>query len=203
MIESLYSNFRNVLLLSWPMVFVSMVILISFRLSYIYKNHIQVVLYKEIILFFFAFYVLCLFQIVTLTDTSSSGSNFIPFKEILRYKSFSNLFIKNVIGNVLLFLPYGFFVGRYFSGKSKFLSFFLVLLASFSIEFTQLYIGRVFDVDDIILNVFGGMIGYILFLSLDKIYEHLPKFIKSNLFLNIVFSILFIVFAILIIMLLI
>ena len=117
MIESLYSNLKSVLLASWPMVFVSLIILVSFRLSYLYKNKMRFILYKEILLFFFAFYVLCLFQIVTLSDTAaSSSSNFIPFKEIMRYKLFSKLFVKNVIGNVLLFLPYGYFVGRYFSG---------------------------------------------------------------------------------------
>jgi glycopeptide antibiotics resistance protein len=125
----------------------------------------------------------------------------VPFKEIMRYKLFSPLFMKNVVGNMLLFLPYGYFVGRYFSEKSKFLSFFLILLASIAIECTQVTIGRVFDVDDIILNVFGGMIGYLLYLFIDKIYNSLPKILKSNLFLNIIFSILFIIFVILLVML--
>ena len=152
MLESLYTNFKSIFTTTWPMVFVSLVILISFRLSYVYKNKIKVVLYKEIFLFFFAFYILCLFQIVTSTDISSSyGNNFIPFKEIMRYKLFSNLFMKNVVGNVLLFLPYGYFVGRYFSGKSKGLSIFLITLASVAIEYTQLSIGRVFD-DELFSN---------------------------------------------------
>ena len=197
MIQSLYSNFKDIFLLTWPMVFVSLIVLVSFRLSYVYKNNIKIVLYKEILLFFFAFYVLCLFQIVTLTDASSSvGSNFIPFKEIFRYKLFSRLFIKNVVGNVLLFLPYGYFVGRYFSGKSKILSIFLVFLASISIECTQLSIGRVFDVDDIILNVIGGILGYLLFLLFERIYHSLPKIIKSTLFLNIIFIIFLVLFII-------
>ncbi len=202
MLESLYGNFKDIFMMTWPMVCVSMVVLISLRLSYIYRNDVKVVLYKEIMLFFFAFYVLCLFQIVTSTDTSvSGGSNFIPFKEIMRYQLFSRLFIKNVVGNVLLFLPYGYFVGRYFSDKSKILSFFLILLASLAIECTQVTIGRIFDVDDIILNVFGGMIGYLLYLFLDKIYNSLPKILKSNWFLNIIFSILLIIFILLLVML--
>ena len=203
MLQSLYGNFKDIFLLTWPMVFVSLIILISFRVSYIYKNNVKVVLYKEILLLFFAFYVLCLFQIVTLTDASSTtGSNFIPFKEIMRYQLFSRLFFKNVIGNVLLFLPYGYFVGRYFAGKSRKLSFFLVLLASISIECTQLSIGRVFDVDDILLNLLGGIIGYYLYILLEKIYDKLPKVIRSTLFLNIIFSILLVLFIILLLFLL-
>ena len=134
MLESLYTNFKTVFNTTWPMVFVSLVILISLRLSYLYKSKAKVVLYKEIFLFFFAFYILCLFQFVTSTDISRSyGNNFIPFKEMSRYKLFSNLFIKNVVGNVLLFLPYGYFVGKFFSGKNKILTFFLVALASIAI----------------------------------------------------------------------
>ena len=200
----LYNNFKDIMMPTWPIIFVSLIILISFRLSYIYKNKTKFVLYKEILLLFFVFYVLCFFQIVTLSDTSaSSSSNFIPFKEIMRYKPFSNLFIKNVIGNVLLFLPYGYFVGKYFAGKSKKLSFFLVLLASISIECTQLLIGRVFDVDDILLNIIGGIIGYLLYLILEKTYEKLPRIVKSELFLNIFFSLLLIGSIILLVLLLI
>ena len=197
MLESLYTNFKSVFNATWPMVFVSLVILVSLRLSYLYKNKAKFVLYKEIFLFFFAFYILCMFQIVTSTDISGSyGNNFVPFKEIMRYKLFSNLFMKNVIGNMLLFLPYGYFVGKFFSGKNKILTFFLVFLASVSIEYTQLSIGRVFDVDDIMLNLIGGSIGYTLYLFSDRIYNKLPKFFKSMWFLNIIFIILFIAFMI-------
>lgn len=196
MIGSLYGNFRDALVATWPMVFVSMVVLISLRIVYLIKNKKEIILYNEILMFFFAFYVLFLFQIVTSTDdTLLGGSNFIPFKEIFRYELFSRLFFKNVIGNVLLFLPFGYFVSRSISSKSFFLTFFLVLLASFSIECTQLSIGRVFDVDDIILNVFGGMLGYYLHLFFDKIYNSLPKVLRSRTFLNIVFTVLFIAFV--------
>ena len=204
MLESLYTNFKDIFNTTWPMVFVSLVILVSFRLSYLYKNKVKVVLYKEIFLFFFAFYILCLFQIVTSTDISASyGNNFIPFKEIMRYKLFSTLFMKNVVGNMLLFLPYGYFVGRYFSGKNKCLSIFLIFLASAAIEYTQLSIGRVFDVDDILLNVIGGTIGYMLYLFSYKIFDSLPKFFKSVWFLNTVFIILLGLFIVLLTLLLI
>ncbi len=203
MIESLYGNFKSLMEITWPMVFVSMIILISFRISFIYKNRVKIVIYKEILLFFFAFYVLSLFQAVTTTDASASvGSNFVPFKEIMRYEFYSPLFIKNVVGNVVLFLPYGYFVGRYFSGKNIFLNMFLVLLASISIEVTQLYIGRVFDVDDILLNVLGGLFGFLIYLVLDKVYEKLPKFLKATWFLNTILIILLGLFITLIVMLL-
>lgn len=203
MIESLYDNFKTILSMTWPVVFISMIVLVSLRITYIFKNKKEFKLYDEIMMFFFVFYVLILFQIVTSNDASfGSGSNFIPFKEIFRYEAFSRLFYRNVIGNVLLFLPYGYFVSKFITSKSFFMTLFLILLASVSIECTQLAIGRVFDVDDIILNLIGGLSGYYLQLFFGKIYERLPKLVKSESFLNILFSLLLIIFIIFLIVLL-
>ena len=202
MIESLYGNFKDVLVMTWPMVFISMVVLVSLRITYLFKNKKEIKLYDEIIMFFFVFYVLTLFQIVTSSDASYGGSNFVPFKEMFRYEVFSKLFYKNVIGNVLLFLPYGYFVSKFISSKSFFMTLLLVFLASISIECTQLSIGRVFDVDDIILNLIGGILGYYLQMFFGKIYEKLPNAFKKELFLNILFSILSVVFIIFLIILL-
>ncbi len=197
MLDSLYSNFKDVLVMTWPMVLVSMVVLVSLRVTYLFKNKKDFVLYNEILMFFFVFYVLCLFQIVTSSDDSLlGGSNYIPFKEIFRYKLFSRLFFKNVIGNIILFLPYGYFVSRFVSKKNFLLTTALIFIASFTIECTQLSIGRVFDVDDITLNLIGGILGYLLYLFFDKIYNALPKVLKSKTFLNIFFILLFILFVI-------
>jgi glycopeptide antibiotics resistance protein len=144
-----------------------------------------------------------LFQVVTSQDiNTSSGNNFVPFLEILRYKPFGRLFVKNIIGNVIMFIPYGFFVSKYASGKKFILNIFLVFLASLSIECTQLAIGRVFDVDDILLNAVGGLLGYLVYVILDGIYNILPKVFKANWFLNILALILLIgiVFGIVFIM---
>ena len=59
------------------------------------------------------------------------------------------------------------------------------LLASLSIEVVQHFIGRCFDIDDVILNVAGGIIGFLVYIALDAIGDHLPKFMKKNWFYNI------------------
>ena len=41
------------------------------------------------------------------------------------------------------------------------------------------------DIDDVILNVFGAIIGYIIYIIIDKTGSKLPKFFRSNAFLNI------------------
>lgn len=172
---------------TWPMVLISSIIVISLRITYLIRKKEKFVLYKELFILSFIIYVLCLFQVVTSTDAPSwTTNNFIPFKEILRYRIGSKLFIKNVVGNMLLFLPYGFFTSLLLKPKKSYLIIFLTVIASVSIEIVQMKIGRVFDVDDILLNIIGGYLGYLLYALLRKVAEHIPEFFKSDLVLNVI-----------------
>lgn len=196
MLQTFDNTFLGVLNMTWPMILISVVVLSSLRLSYLLKSKENFCLYKELLNLFFVIYILCLFQVVTFQDVSSFGANnFIPFKEILRYNFGSRLFIKNIIGNVVMFIPYGFFISYYGKSNKWKNALLLVLIASTVIECTQLAIGRVFDVDDILLNVIGGMLGYLIYKLLNKIANILPKVFKSTIFLDIVTIILFIIFS--------
>ena len=178
----------------WPTILISSVIAISMRITYLVKNKKEFILYKELLSFVFIIYVLCLFYVVTFQDVGWSSSNFIPFKEMFRYSIGSRLFIKNVLGNIIMFVPYGFFVSYYLDLKKLRSIIFLVLLVSLSIETTQLIIGRVFDIDDIILNNVGGILGFYFYRSLDTIHQHLPKILKKPIIYNIIIIILTILF---------
>lgn len=196
MLQTFDNTFLGVLNMTWPMILISVVVLSSLRLSYLLKSKENFCLYKELLNLFFVVYILCLFQVVTFQDVSSFGTNnFIPFKEILRYNFGSRLFIKNIIGNVVMFMPYGFFISYYGKSNKWKGALLLVLIASTVIECTQLAIGRVFDVDDILLNAVGGMLGYLTYKLLDKTANILPKVFKSAIFLDIVTIILFIIFS--------
>ena len=46
-------------------------------------------------------------------------------------------------------------------------------------------IGRVFDVDDIILNVCGGCLGFLIYYLIDKLWYKLPKVLRRESVLNI------------------
>ena len=168
------------------MVRISCIIIISLRISYLIKNKERFVLYKELLMLGFIIYSMCLFQIVTFQDEVSwSTNNFIPFREILRYNIGSRLFIKNVLGNMLLFLPFGFFTSYLLDNKRPLLTVVLTLIASLSIEVVQLMIGRVFDVDDIILNVLGGTFGFYLYNILDRLGKKSPKLLGNEYFLDV------------------
>jgi len=95
-------------------------------------------------------------------------ANFTPFKTIGYYMfGHANTIISvaNVAGNILLFIPLGFFVPllRHRStsaGRVGALAFGTSLL----LELIQLLTGLGgFDVDDLILNVLGGLIGWLAF----------------------------------------
>ena len=85
-------------------------------------------------------------------------------KYILETLGFSAVFT-NLFGNILIFVPYGFFI----SVASRMRGFLMTLFYSFGlslgVEVFQL-LTRVgsFDVDDLLLNTIGGILGYVLFL---------------------------------------
>lgn len=184
---SLSNTIHGVISSTWPMLLISVVIIVSFRIAYLIKNKQKCVLYKELIALSFIIYILCLFQVVTFQDDVTwSSNNFIPFKEIFRYNIGSRLFFKNVIGNMLMFLPYGLFISFYLKNEKPWLTLILTFIASFSIELVQLVIGRVFDIDDIILNLLGGSLGFFIYYLMRKVWEKLPSVFKSDIFLNII-----------------
>lgn len=190
MIQDIRDITLDMLDTTWPMLVISCLVAMVLRITYLVINGKKFVLYEELLKLFFIIYILCLFQIVTAQDVSFGGVNIIHFKEIFRYEPGTYLFYKNILGNVLLFLPFGFFVG-YFTKVNKISVVFLItFIISLSIETTQLAIGRVFDVDDVILNVLGGILGFILYKILSKI---IPEKLKKNWIFNIIIIILILV----------
>jgi Glycopeptide antibiotics resistance protein len=187
--ETILNIFENV----WPMLVIICTIIISLRIVWIKKYDTEFFLYKEILALGFIIYIICLFHTVTFQDVGWSNSNFIPFKEMLRYDFGSNLFIRNVLGNVLLFLPYGFFITYLFRFDKIKMPIFLTLVLSITIETTQLMIGRVFDIDDIFLNVCGGVLGYFVFKLFFGVGNHFPKVFKKTWFYNVIVVIIVVV----------
>ena len=67
-----------------------------------------------------------------------------------------------------------------YTPKNETLSWILPGIVSIVIELIQLKIGRAFDVDDIILNVFGSFLGYFFYRLMDKIFGDLSDTIKGT-----------------------
>ena len=163
----------------WPMLLLFIIVIVTIRVMDIILNKKKFVLYKDLFLLMFILYMFLLFELVTSTDFESYSNNFIPFKEIMRYKYTSKLFYKNVLGNVLLFIPFGYFVNKVLKNKKIIVGIFITLVTSLSIELIQMNIGRSFDIDDIMLNLVGGILGYLIYKFLDYIKEKLPNCLRK------------------------
>lgn len=97
--------------------------------------------------------------------------NFVPFATIIKYiekwqegRLALNTAVENIAVNIVLFMPMGFFFATILKKINNFGKFFGCILAM--IVFTEVVqlvtMCGVFDVDDIILNLFGAVIAYLI-----------------------------------------
>ena len=94
------------------------------------------------------------------------NANLIPVIESWKMltQGILSIALYNLVGNVLLFMPFGAILPAAFSNmRSCWRVGVSTALTSLSIETLQLLFAvRLFDIDDIILNAIGGMFGYLL-----------------------------------------
>ncbi|GAV25394.1 VanZ family protein [Carboxydothermus islandicus] len=101
-------------------------------------------------------------------------SNIIPFKTICYYVinwSKSGISRINIIANIAAFIPLGFLLLRLLDKGNKFKKIILIsLILSLLFEIIQLITGiGNFDIDDVILNVIGSMVGVIVYNLFEKV----------------------------------
>lgn len=101
---------------------------------------------------------------INLGGSQEGSPNLVPFKTILPYlllKRGLMIGFINIVGNILLFVPIGFlvpFINRNFSWLRSLL---LSVATGITVEGMQaiLRVG-IFDIDDVILNAFGVLLGF-------------------------------------------
>jgi len=179
-----YETFYNAINKTWPMLSLFVVIIIVLKLTKVFINKDKFIFYKEFYNLLFILYILLLYYLLLSTENAASGMNFIPFKEMTRYSIGSKAFFYNVVGNIVLFMPFGYFVSDYLKAKRVPHILLVSVIISLTAELIQFKIGRAFDVDDIILNVIGSILGFMCYISMLAIKEHLPKFLQNNIFYN-------------------
>ena len=98
---------KQVIIDAWPSLAVLLALVIIIRMTRFVKGEGErTPIYQEIFNLFFIAYLLLLFRLVTAQDISTYNStNFLPFKEIFRYEFGSNDFYRQVVGNIVLFIP--------------------------------------------------------------------------------------------------
>ena len=124
--------------------------------------------------FCFVIYMIVLVYFLLLSDGfgrmegySRYQYNLIPFQEIIRFIKYHayldfSIVVINLLGNVVAFMPFGALIRWVIDRKTKwFQATGYTFLFSLCVELLQLVakVG-VFDVDDLILNTLGGLIGF-------------------------------------------
>ncbi|MGG0476115.1 VanZ family protein [Priestia aryabhattai] len=119
-----------------------------------------------------------------------SHVNIIPFHTLYEYffqtntnvDEWNSVSLLNLTANVILFLPLGFLVAliwrKYHSIKKGTI---LGLSVTCLIEFIQYFIGRSSDIDDILLNTFGTVIGYVVLLIIQYLISNPVKQKKATI----------------------
>lgn len=127
----------------------------------------------------FFVYLIVLFYLLLLEDRSvllgAGGEkiysyNLIPFREIYRFLTNADVVglkasLYNILGNIGIFIPLGILFPYVNHRKDRWISIIVYgFFISFLIESIQLILAiGSFDVDDLILNTLGAMIGYMFY----------------------------------------
>ncbi|MFD4707735.1 VanZ family protein [Gottfriedia sp. NPDC058432] len=110
-------------------------------------------------------------------DDRWHGHNFIPLKTIIYYLFLAdinlNIRITNIVGNIIGFVPFGFNLPILLK---RFKNFKVILITTFSLSLTYELIQLLFDfgsfdIDDLILNTLGGLLGYVPIKLIQLIYN--------------------------------
>jgi glycopeptide antibiotics resistance protein len=136
-----------------------------------FKNNLKYI--KVVYTFLFIGYLLLLAYLTFFSqyygrEQVHQSVNLIPFRTIIEFlTSEYNLrsIVTNIAGNIIAFMPMGFFLPLVFKKLEVFSkSIIVALLATLAIEFAQ-YILKVgtSDVDDVVLNILGAIIGFWIF----------------------------------------
>lgn len=164
--------------------FLAFLITIPFILRQYHKygsiNKLRVLIIYSFILYVICVYFLAIFPLPDKDniDMNSPTSQLVPFnfivdiiKESSNMKSIWDVFLNSsvytVLFNILMFIPFGMYLRYYFKYSLK-KTILLSFIFSLFLEVTQLtglyfiypHPYRLFDVDDLIINTLGGILGY-------------------------------------------
>lgn len=159
---------------------------------YQYRKYGAIPIMRTLIIYSFILYFICIYFLAILplpsidkvVSLKTAYTQLIPFQFVSDFLNESGFIITkvstyfsafkhpsfyNVVFNILMFMPFGIYLRYYFKCSFK-KTFFISFLISLFIEVTQLsglygiyprpY--RLFDVDDLMMNSIGGILGYFM-----------------------------------------
>ena len=98
---------------------------------------------------------------------------FVTYRQQLGIESF----IVNIFGNILAFAPFGFLLPIITPENRKWIKLALItFLFSLTIELLQLVFKvGIFDVDDLLMNTLGGLLGYFIFTIVNELWKRIDR----------------------------
>ena len=163
--------------------YLSLVWLAYFRYVSMSKKKEKINKTRELIIILFGIYILKVISLVFFPIVFQFGNNVIrrspivflnpitSITYIFKHNDVNGIFY-NIVGNIMLLFPLPTFIIYFYKYKfDNLISIFLIcLLVSTSIECIQYIesiliagVSRFFEINDILLNTFGGVFGYIVF----------------------------------------
>lgn len=161
--------------LIWQIPLAFIIFLIYFGIKSLIKKRIEI---KLINILCELLWILIVLTILSITGVL--GGDFSVSSISNMHFSFS-LFEEGIsipaILNVILFIPFGFLSAINFKQlqDKKIYGILIGLIFSITIEFLQSFIGRLVQLEDIIMNTIGTYIGYILFVYFFKSNRHITN----------------------------
>lgn len=170
---------------------ISIVIWLIYRIYSSIRNK-KINIFREIVLFIFFVYFLFLLLLTMFKGGRIEFSNqfnsymyreqgllgiinIVPIKDTINTFMHSETglrnSLRNVIGNILVFMPLGFFIPLLFEKLNNFKKVFKIgFLSSLAIELCQLFVNsNVCDIDDVIYNTLGAVVGFICYRTFEMI----------------------------------
>ena len=142
---------------------------------FLLRNRVQPA--KQLAYFLFGACVIIVLAATVIIGSSKTAAadrslNLVPFQVFQETWGMPELKkIAQTAANVVMFVPLGFLMPVAFRRMRSFGKTTLSLaLFSFAIEFTQYFTGRSADIDDLILNTLGGILGYLIFFAVSRLF---------------------------------
>lgn len=155
----------------FPYMLITIPIYVLFRLLFFKKRKIN--WYREMALLLFVLFIVGLASQALVSNNRVHSTNLIPF--IVLKDTYNEVFINgninyfliNFIGNIIIFMPLGFFIPLLWNIENKKVIL-IGFLSSLFIEVVQLFLARGTDIDDLILNTIGSSLGLLIFNILNR-----------------------------------
>ncbi|WP_342503725.1 VanZ family protein [Lysinibacillus sp. FSL L8-0126] len=160
------------------------------------RNHVKKLMLGALFIGYIVF--VCELTIIGRGSSHFLQMNLQPFSGYIdAWKKYSLRDLQNCIFNILMFVPLGVFLPLLFPKFKLFKWLFLVVVsATLSIETYQTLTGAgIFELDDLINNSIGGIIGYQLYRLVASIVQHKKVKIKSligNLAIPLIMGLIFV-----------